>query len=692
MMISIEQNDVRSRLLRDYFRVHMEKPTMKASAHVISLFTLGILAALMLGVCGCDRPGDATSSAVVRAAAPTTNDTKGNTPKKRASVNAATIVQRALAAKEDLERELDTLEKRTEDEGATARDFYQLGKTLFRMRQHARPELKLPYDANAIDAFEKAHALSGEKGFARALIGAARVHLRVNNLVDGMRYLEKAAAVDPKDIRVRAGLARLQAYRSGDWTATIKTMEQLVTEPEGRESPTLWSGLGYAYHQAGRLQDAERAYRKRIELDPTQVGVWINLGSVLDRQGRVAESRDAYNVMRAVDPTNGYATHNLAIQLVRTGDPKDARRAIELVVAMLEVEPGFPAAWGNLGQAYLIVGECKNAVNTYQMAATALLLDVETWNNLGLTHFKCGDYERAVEAHIKAREIDPNNTRTLYNLGNAYAHAGRYPESASTFRRAGELNPKDSRIWNNLGTVLMNQDQYEQAADAYKTALSQNPNNENALQNVVLAYVALQDASSAVTVIDKLLAKTPPRPKIYCERATARFHMREIARAVEDCNHALRLDAKFAQAYWLRGVLHLADGRYVDAIQDLERSARDRRYAAYAAVYSWIAQARKTTQGESVAPPRWVAGEKFPDPWESAMVAFVNGDINSESFLNSARNDGQKCEAYFYIAERVRHEVGPEAARTWYERCVKTGESGFFEFRLATWELGDTKP
>lgn len=664
---------------------------MKEFLNVRSCCAIGLFAALVHGVCGCDRSGNTTSANAVFADAPA-KPVADDTNSKPVSSPGKTIVQRALAAKKDLERKLDRLEIRTEEEDATAQDFYQLGETLRRMRQYAPPELKLSYDTDAVAAFEQAHALSGKKGFARALLGAANIHLRVNNLADGIRFLEKAATVDPKDIRVRAGIARLEAYRTGDWTATVETLEKLVVEPDGRHSPGLWHALGYAYKQAGRLTDAERAYRKKFELDPTQVGVWVNIGTVLASQGRSEEAIDAYNIMRAVDPTNGYATHNIAIQLVKTGDPNDARRAIALVEAMLEVEPGFPAAWGNLGQAYGIVGDCDKAVHAYEIAANATPMLVESWNNLGITHSKCGDFKRAVEAHLKARDIDPTNPRTLYDLGTAYARSGQHAEAVAMLQEAGVHNPDDARIWNNLGSSLMRQNQHKQALEAFKKAVSANPNHQSAHLNSALAYAAIGDPSGAITVTDKLLANFPPKPNVYCERATALFHMHDFSRAIDDCNNALQLDKEFAQAHWIKGVLRLAEGRHADAIKDFERALGDPNYAAYSIVYAWIAQAGKTPQGKPVVLPPWATGRKFRDPWESSIVAFANGEMDGESLWKSASNDEQRCEAAYYIAEQVRRTGNMESARMWYERCVRTGRTSFFEFRLAKWELDKKNP
>ena len=61
-------------------------------------------------------------------------------------------------------------------------------------------------------------------------------------------------------------------------------------------------GLGYILAQQGKLEDAEKAYRTAISIDPNLASSWIGLGNVLAQQQRYHESLDAYNNAIKRDP------------------------------------------------------------------------------------------------------------------------------------------------------------------------------------------------------------------------------------------------------------------------------------------------------------------------------------------------------------------------------------------------------
>lgn len=57
------------------------------------------------------------------------------------------------------------------------------------------------------------------------------------------------------------------------------------------ESPQAYSNLGFCYELAGRPEDAEQAYQRGIQKDPTASACHVNYGLMLVRRGRVGEGK-----------------------------------------------------------------------------------------------------------------------------------------------------------------------------------------------------------------------------------------------------------------------------------------------------------------------------------------------------------------------------------------------------------------
>jgi tetratricopeptide (TPR) repeat protein len=55
-------------------------------------------------------------------------------------------------------------------------------------------------------------------------------------------------------------------------------------------STATYNNLGYSYYIAGKLTDAERAYRMSLELAPARIGARAQLGILLRDQGRAEEA------------------------------------------------------------------------------------------------------------------------------------------------------------------------------------------------------------------------------------------------------------------------------------------------------------------------------------------------------------------------------------------------------------------
>ncbi len=68
--------------------------------------------------------------------------------------------------------------------------------------------------------------------------------------------------------------------------------------------------------QEGRLEDAEKLYKKCLELEPQHPEVWNNLGNVYRKAGQIAKSVEAYQKAIELDPKYVLAYFNLASALM----------------------------------------------------------------------------------------------------------------------------------------------------------------------------------------------------------------------------------------------------------------------------------------------------------------------------------------------------------------------------------------
>ena len=115
--------------------------------------------------------------------------------------------------------------------------------------------------------------------------------------------------------------------------------------------PAYWgnhSQLGAFYFRQGRYADAERAFRRAIDLTPDNVRVWASLGGVLQTAGRAEEAAAALERSLALQPTDRAAS-NLGVLEFERGRYAEAARAFGRALALDDRDY---RVWRNLGLSY----------------------------------------------------------------------------------------------------------------------------------------------------------------------------------------------------------------------------------------------------------------------------------------------------------------------------------------------------
>ena len=121
-----------------------------------------------------------------------------------------------------------------------------------------------------------------------------------------------------------------------------------LTQAHPTRSAADWFNLAFLLEGDGRIDDAERAFRSAVELDPKLDRAWYGLGLVLIRQQRFEDAVLALKRNTELQPMSPYGWYQLARVHIDRHDPDEARRIIRhlkgfepKVAAQLERETGL---------------------------------------------------------------------------------------------------------------------------------------------------------------------------------------------------------------------------------------------------------------------------------------------------------------------------------------------------------------
>jgi tetratricopeptide (TPR) repeat protein len=281
------------------------------------------------------------------------------------------------------------------------------------------------------------------------------------------RQAEEVLAVYPKS--EAAGRLLATACRLlGDSSRSLTLLEPLAWQYS--ESSSFLYEYGQTLGAAGRGEEAVRALRKAVQLEPGHAGAWRCLGDQLTLAGDEAGSRAAYEKHFAVSIRHPELIE--AIELLRAGKLARAERLTREFlkqhpadVSAIRVLADIGIKLGQFDDARQLLDRCLQLAPDFHLArhnyANVLVrqqkleeADVEAEKLLavepsnpnfrilkGLVLVRMGKHEEALEIYEQVLKNYPNQARAQMSYGHTLKTVGRLDESIQAYRKCIELSP-----------------------------------------------------------------------------------------------------------------------------------------------------------------------------------------------------------------------------------------------------------
>jgi tetratricopeptide (TPR) repeat protein len=383
-------------------------------------------------------------------------------------------------------------------------------------------------------------------------------------------------------------------------------------------------------HRAGRLAEAEAAYRQILAATPDQPAALHLLGLLAHQTGHPRPAIELVTRALRGRPEAPPFLNTLGIALLAAGDLDRAAQALERAVARA---PRYAEAHLNLGNLRRRRGEREAAVACYRRALACNANLVEARNNLGTLLLEMGDAAGALPLLEAALKLRPGDPQLLNNVGAARRALGR-DDAIDCFREAVARRPTDAKALTSLAEILMEKGYPTEAVGCFERAVTAEPSNPIHRINLGAGLIAQQRFDEARRCLEAVAAAHPseagaPRELgrmaaiLGCfDEALAQLERAHridpdnpevLAGLIEQKGAAItsdeqaaaeRLAARTDLAMRLRAQLHFALGKALEAQQ------------AYAAAFEHLAAANRlgrdelTRQGKAYDP---IARERLVD-------------------------------------------------------------------------------
>ncbi len=165
-----------------------------------------------------------------------------------------------------------------------------------------------------------------------------------------------------------------------------------------------------AFHQSGKLDNAEKLYRAVLKQVPKQPDALHLLGVLLDQRG-------------------------------------DRAKGISFIRQALAVKSAFPDAHFNLARMLVANGEMDAAKRHYESALSFKPGHARSYNGLGIIHRIQGAYAEAVAVFERAIQFEPKFLHAYINLCNTYRDDIRETEILAVAEKGLAVDPNNAQLW-----------------------------------------------------------------------------------------------------------------------------------------------------------------------------------------------------------------------------------------------------
>ena len=226
-------------------------------------------------------------------------------------------------------------------------------------------------------------------------------------------------------------------------------------------------GLGNLYSDQQRWEEAERAYRTAIEIEPTAPELHIALSFVLTQPiiggnlaSRYTEAEKLARRAIELDPNNAFAYDQLGVALELGGAvSQETRNAYRKAT---ELEPNFALAYAHLGRLLRKTGAVNESAVAYR-SAIENSNDVPTMILVADVMQSQQKYQESEVLLRRALKEDERNPTALFLLGRALTTRGSYEEAEKILKKSAEVSPNSFVSYTLLGSMFMRRQKYDDA-------------------------------------------------------------------------------------------------------------------------------------------------------------------------------------------------------------------------------------
>lgn len=352
-------------------------------------------------------------------------------------------------------------------------------------------------------------------------------------------------------------------------------------------SATLFDLLGDAYTQAHDFPKAENAYRKAVDLDPSEMSHLRGLAQTLFSEEKYPEALAAYQKLTDLMPDD--SDNYLRIALIYR-ELHQLDKAEENLLKAKQSNPGNLEILYNEAMIYEAEGRYDDAIRVISDAITGVKAQSSVlpsrrrylgvlYQELGMLYRDVQNYQAAIYTFQELGHLgDEEDRRARILIMETYRVAKDLPKALQTGREAMAKYPNDTSIRASLALLMGENEQTDEAVKLLESDLKGNAADRDTYLNLSQVYERgrrYAEAEQAARKAESFSAEPRENEIAWLMLGAVYERQKQYDKAEDEFKKVLDVNPKNAQVLNYYGYMLADRGVRLDEAQDLIQRAVD---------------------------------------------------------------------------------------------------------------------
>lgn len=305
--------------------------------------------------------------------------------------------------------------------------------------------------------------------------------------------------------------------------------------------------------------------------DKARIAALLSSGLAHHSAGRLAEAEAAYRGVLTADPDNAEAYHLMGVLALQVGKPEPAAG---LIAQAIRRNPGNAVYYSNLAGALRRLGRLDEAVAAGREAVRLNGAFPDALNNLANALLDCRLHGEATEILRRLIALRPQAVEPRLMLTGALMQENRTEEAEQTLNDLLRIAPDNPSALNNLGVVLRKLKRETEAEAAYRRALDISPGDAGMLSNYGTLLLEMERVDEAIAQFRKAIEIKPDFGEAHLNLGLALRTQMRLDEAVVAAREGARLRPDLPEAHAGLGEVLLLTGVLAEGFREYEWRSR----------------------------------------------------------------------------------------------------------------------